>query len=198
MAKLYVANPTKQRQVIYYRLDFNKQGEREELRRFQPARQQDVGPGMQVQLGGDLHQTQIVDIVEQLGRYGLIGVVDVPRMHGRVTYVYNIDRPVPAEILRRVIFHNDAIMIADGRDRRAKAAVATNDIVQNTVANQFAQLGIDQRPADRTSVTFEQQEQSERGEKPIAEGYRVTPDGKGAPPPKSTRGRKATKPRAAA
>lgn len=196
MAKLYVANPTRQRQVVCYRLDFNREGEREELRRFRPARQQDIEPGRQMPLGNDMHQAQITDIVEQLARYGMIGVVDVPRMSGRVTYVYNIDKPVPAEVLRKVIAHNEQVMIADGRDRRMRAAVATNEIVQSTVANHFAQQGIDQKPTDRTAVTFEQQEQSERGEKTIAEGYRVTPEAPTRPRPKS-RG-KATKPRAAA
>lgn len=197
MSKLYIANPTRQRQVVCYRLDFNTRGEQEPLRQFQPARQQDIDPGRQVQLGGDMHQNQITDIVEQLSRYGLIGVVDVPRMSGRVTYVYNIDRVVPQDVMRKVIAHNNAILIDDGRERRMRAAVATNDIVQQTVAHQFAENGIDQAPADRTTVAFEQEEQTEAGEKPIAEGYKVSMDAPHTRPP-ARKGGKATRSRAAA
>jgi hypothetical protein len=197
MAKLYIANPTRQRQVVCYRLDFNKDGEPEGLRRFQPARQQDVEPGRQVQLGGDMHMNQITDIVEQLAAYGLIGVVDVPRMQGKVTYLYSIDRPVPAEAMRKVIAHNEAVLIDDGKGRRMRAAVATNELVQQTVSHQFAERGIDDVPVDRTSVTFEQEEQSEAGEKRIAEGYKVSPDAPMRPTPRKSGG-KATKPRAAA
>jgi hypothetical protein len=193
--KLYIANPTRQRQVICYRLDFNKDGDPEQLRRFQPARQQDVEPGRQIQLGGDMHQNQITDIVEQLAPYGLIGVVDVPRMQGRVSYLYNIDRPVPSEALRKVMAHNESVLVDDGRDRRMRAAVATNEIVQQTVSQQFAERGIDEAPTDRTTVSFEQEEQSEAGEKPIAEGYKVSPEAPTKNPPR--RPHRTTKQRAA-
>lgn len=195
MAKLYVANPTRQRQVVCYRLDFTKEGDAEPQRRFQPARQQDVEPGRQVQLGGDMHMNQITDIVEQLARYGMIGVVDIPRMQGKITYIYNIDRPVSAEALRRVVAHNESVLIEDGRGRRMRAAVATNEIVQQTVAQQFAERGIDESPADRTTVSYEQEEQSEAGEKPIAEGYKVSADAPTKTPPR--RPHRATKQRAA-
>jgi hypothetical protein len=196
MTKLYIANPTRQRQVVCYRLDFDRAGEPEMHRRFQPARQQDVEPGRQVQLGGDMHMTQITDIVEQLARYGLIGVVDVSRMQGKVTYIYNIDRPVPADVMRRVIAHNESVMVEDGRLRRMRAAVATNEIVQQTVSQQFAERGIEEAPSDRTTVVFEQEERSEAGEKPIAEGYKVSPDAPMRPHPKKG-GKSATRQRAA-
>ena len=95
--RLYIANPTRQTQVVCYRLDYNKRGEPEELRRFQPARQQDIPPGRQIPLGGDFHKSQIEDIVDQLSAYGLKGVVDVQngRLGQRVVpYVYNIDQYV--------------------------------------------------------------------------------------------------------
>jgi hypothetical protein len=176
MARLFIANPTRQEQVICYRLDFNNQGDRMEAdrTRFQPAKQQTVPPGRQVQLGGDFHPNQITDIIDQLKPYGLIGEVDVPRMERKVVpYVYQIDRYVGHDTFRKVIAHNSGILIEDGKQRRAKAAVASSEIVQNAVANQFQEAGIEPPPIDQVEIGYEQLEQSEAGESTIAEGFRV-------------------------
>ena len=186
MSRLYIANPTKQTQVVCYRVDIDEAGERKDTnRRFQPARQQEIRPGQQIQLGSDFHIKQIEDIVDQLSTFGLIGVVDVPRLRAAdlsnmrrnvVPYIFNIDRAVPAEAIRKVIAHNSSILIDDGRQRRAKSAVASSEMVQHAVAQQFAENGIDDKPADQIAVSFEQEEQSEAGEKTIAEGYHVVPN----------------------
>jgi hypothetical protein len=193
MSRLYIANPTKQTQVICYRLDFDKDGQQIEANKknFQPARQQDIPPGQQRQLGSDFHITQINDIVDQLAKYGLIGEVDVPRLRaadfdslrgGVVPYIFNIDRAVSKNVMLKVQAHNDSLLVQDGVDRRKKAAVASSEIVQQAVAHQFAEMGIDEKPTDRFAVAFEQEEQSEAGEKTIAEGYRVGPQGEQPPP----------------
>ena len=181
MARLFIANVSRQTQIVCYRLDYNKKGDLADInRRFQPAKQQDIPPGRQVQIGGDFHMNQIEDIVSQLQPYGLIGVEDVPRMAGRkvAPYVFNIDRPVPEDVMRRVRDGNSEVKTGEGKLRRQKAAVATNEIVQTTVAQSFAEKGIEAEPPDRTDVSFEQEEQSPEGEKRIEEGYRVAPDGK--------------------
>jgi hypothetical protein len=183
MARLYIANCTRQKQVVCYRLDFTKEGEVNQRQNFQPARQQDVDAGRQVQLGSDFHKNQVVDIVEQLSRYGLIGCVDVPRMRADqfVPYVYNIDQPVPAETMRRVRDHNAGVKIRQGQDLRKKAAIAADNTIRQTVEAEFERLGIPAGPAEETTVTFEQLDQSEAGEKRIEEGMKVSPT---APLPK--------------
>jgi hypothetical protein len=181
--RLYLANPTRQEQIICYRVDFNKDGERLESdrTRFQPARQQPVPPGRQIQLGGDMHIHQIEDIIEQLKPYGLIGVTDVPRMDRKVVpYIFNIDAYVPLKTFKEVMDHNSGIHIQDGQHRRAAAAVASSELVQQTIANQLMQVGIEQPPAEAAvEVSYEQLEQSEAGERTIAEGYRVDPNAPG-------------------
>lgn len=193
MSRLYIANVTKQIQVVCYRLDYGKDGELlDEVRRFRPASQQDIPPGRQVQIGSDFHINQITDIVDQLKRYGLVSVEDVKNgRFGRkvAPYVFNIDLPVPADVLRRVKAQNDQLHIDDGRARRQKAAVATSDLVQNTVAHQFAEAGIDAEPSKQQSVAFEQEEQTEAGEKTIAEGYRIDKTAPVAPEPRRGPGR---------
>lgn len=191
MAKLYIANVTKQTQIVCFRLDYGPDGELKDTnRRFEPARQQDIPPGRQVMIGGDMHMRQIEDIVRQLQVYGLVGALDAPRLRSVAPLIFNIVNPVTAKTMEQVRDTNAELQTADGHDRRMKAAVATNDIVQSTVANQFAEAGINDEPADKTVITFEQQDQSELGEKTIAEGYRVEAGAATAPKNKGGRPRK--------
>ena len=170
MSKLYIANCTRQYWNCQYRLDFTKEGEAVRDARFLMAKSQTIPPGRQVALGGDLHITQINDVVEQLRGYGLVGVADVPSLRGKkAPYVFNVDVPVSAATIRKVVDHNDGISIIDGKTRREKAAVAANDIVSSKIDD-----------TKLFEVEYEQLEQSEAGEKTIGEGYRMDPN---APPP---------------
>lgn len=188
--RLFIANPTRQTQVVHYRLDLDEAGGRNPNSRFQPARQQEVRPGRQVQLGGDMHLDQVNEVIDQLKIYGIIGVVDTKRLKAAdlnnlrrsvVPYIFNIDQPVPAEAIRTVKDHNEALLVRDGGKRREKAAVASSDLIQKTVAQQFAEAGIPAEPSNRQTFGIEQEEQSEAGERPIAEGFRIDPN---APAPK--------------
>ena len=181
--KMYIANVTKQTQVVCYRLDFDKDGDLKDTnRRFSPYRQQDIPPGRQVQLGGDMHMNQIQEIQDQLTPYGLVAAKDAKSgsLGQRVVpLVFNVDVAVPAEVMRRVQAFNSGILIEQGRERRAKAAVASHQLITDTVSQQFMAQNIPAEPEGPVTVGFEQMEQSELGEKPIAEGYRVDPK---APP----------------
>ena len=183
MPRLYVANPTPQTQTVCFRIEHDNNGNLKDTnRRFQGHQQQDIPPGRQVQLGGDMHDNQIKDIVEQLGRYGMVDVSDVSRPPNiKIPYICSVGREVPASVMQRVQFHNSNIATEDGRARRAAAAVASNQIVQDTVHSRFMQEGFPAEPADTTIVSIEQLEQSERGEKRIEEGFEVVPEGKRGP-----------------
>lgn len=186
MAKLYVANCSRQYQEVHYRLDYNEAGRQDQNSRFQPAKRMTIPPGRQVVLGGDMHIKQIEDVIDQLSKYGMVGVVDVPRLKTVAPLVFNIELAVPAEIIRKVQQINAGVMIEQGKVRRQKAAIAVDDIVQRTVNNQFAEANV---PADTSRDTVEtsveQLEQSEAGEKTIAEGFRVDPNA----PKGATRGK---------
>jgi len=181
MSRLYIANCTKQNQMIYYRLDFNNRGEPEKNARFQPAKQQEIPPGRQIILGGDFHPTQIEDIVQQLVPYGLIGVTDVPRQKKVAPFVFNVDKPVPADIMRNVSHINSEVQIEEGKLRRQKAAIAVNDLVTQRVAAEFLNQGVTDEPTQNLSLAIEQEEQSENGEKRIAEGFKVSAAAPGKP-----------------
>lgn len=173
--RLYIANVTKQKQIVSYRIDSNPQGGI----KFTPPKQQEIEPGRQVVVGADMHISQIEMIVDQLSRYGLIGEVDVPRMGNTFhPYIFNIGKPVSAHAMRTVRDHNFGVKVKEGNDRRKKSAVAANDLVTGTVAEQFAMKGIDAEPPDKTDVVFEQIEQTEAEETMIAEGVKVRPSGR--------------------
>lgn len=185
MPSMYLANVTNQNQLVHYRLDYDKAGNLEELRRFRPASQQLFEPGRQGVLGArDMHMTQIEDVVSQLTPYGLLGVKDVSTLSDavpRVPYVFNVGQPVPADVMRRVQDHNKRVMSHEGALRRQKAAVATNEVVQHAVEQQFIEQGIPAQPADSTEVVFEQVDQTEdqaaAGPR-IEEGFEIVPEGK--------------------
>lgn len=190
MAKLYIANCTKQNQEIYFRLDFDidDDGRKQIVTRFRPAKRQSVAPGRQIVLGGDLHIRQIQDIISQLEVFGLIGEADVPRLDRIASYVYNIDQPVRADTIRTVMASNQGILITQGVERRKAAAIVTNETVANTVNQQFAEAGISKAPEQAVEVEIEQLEQSEAGEKRIEEGYKIDP--KAPMPTKAAKGGK--------
>jgi hypothetical protein len=201
MAKLYVANTTKQNQRVYFRLDFDvdAEGRRSTILRFQPAKYVDIPPGQQRVIGGEIHQDQVESIVEQLRPYGLAGVTEVASLAAVTPYIFNLNQPVKADHIRYVMAKNEGLQIEEGRQRRAKAAIIMNETVSNAVANQFAQQGIQKEPVQDFEVEFEQLDQSEAGEKRIEEGYRIDPN---APPPpaaaKAAKRKAAAKPKASA
>lgn len=178
--RLYIANCTRQNQTIYYRLDYDNNGNPKEAERtrFQPALQQTIPAGRQAQLGTDFHKVQVTEIVDQLARYGLIGVVDVPRQKQMAPYVFNIDKPVPADIMRKVSDCNSSVLIEQGQLRRRRAAIEANGAVMAAVESQIAANGTnpDEEPSPAVKVGFEQLEQSEAGERRIEEGYTVDPN----------------------
>lgn len=173
MSRLFVANCTRQVQEVYYRLDFNADGAPEPNARFQPAKRQTIPPGRQIVLGGDLHIKQIEDIVDQLAKYGAVGTLDVPRLKKVAPYVCNVDKSVPVDVIRNVMTVNAGVLTQQGRDRRKKAAIAVDDTVANVVNSQFAEAGIPKEADQSVEVEFEQEEQSEAGEKRVEEGYRI-------------------------
>lgn len=184
MSRLYIANVTRQEHIVCYRLDIDKDGQmKDSNRRFQMPKQQAVPAGRQVLIGGDMHIGQVTDIVDQLAAYGMIGVVDVARLDGRVhPLVYNIDKPVPSSVMEKVRDSNAILLTRQGGDLRKKAAVATNETVQKAVRDTAMQQGVDITPTDSTDVTFEQDVQTEMGEKRIEEGFHVVPAPNAKPP----------------
>ena len=182
--RLYVANCTKQNAIVFYRLDIDKDGKREEAARSQvrAALQVRVGPQRQEPLGGDMHLNQVNSVIDQLARHGGIRLENVGDQRRHVApYVLSVDRPVPANVMQRVIDDNAAILLHQGFIRRKKAAVAVDKIVKDAVESAAIAAGVEEPPeVPPVDVSFEQDEQSEAGEKVIEEGFRVDRDERAA------------------
>lgn len=158
MTSLFIANCTKQQQAIYYRLDFNSVGELDPRRQQQPAkRSPTIPPGRQITIGGELHITQITDIIEQLKPVGLASVADLNRLSGVVPYLFSTGTAVPAHAIRAVLAHNAGVLLQQGKIRRENAAIAASQAVDTGTFE----------------VEIEQQDVSEAGEARIEEGFRI-------------------------
>lgn len=179
MPRIYVANPTIQNQRVFYRLDFNGDGQRNPGLRT-ALKFKDIAPGQQEAVGGDLaHPMQVGEIVQQLQVYGGMDASEANRQNGFVTYLYSVDKPVPKATVMKVHNFNQGVQVADGKRRRVAAALAASEILNNTVAE-------DSPPP--FTVEFEQEEVSEAGEKAIGEGYHVVAEPiRGDQPPRQKR-----------
>lgn len=139
MARLFVANCTRQRQLLFYRLDFaDDSPQRRAGQRIPPPKFQPVEAGRQQNVGGDLHMSQITEIVDQLNHYGMIGTVDLGQLKTRrfVPLIFSIDKPVPQKAIEAVVAHNNGAKSIEGHDRRQKAAVASNLALVDKIAEQ--------------------------------------------------------------
>lgn len=179
--RLYVANLTLHRQDIHYRLDFVDDKGPSRRGAAPPPRKQSIEKGRQVCIGGDLHISQVEDIVSQLSRYGMIGEADLPQLRGKryVPYVYNLDKHVSVAAMRAVAAHNKGVKLDEGADRREKAALAANEALVSKI--------MDEEPP-KFEVEFEQLDVSELDESRIEAGFRIDHSAKPKPGPKAGRG----------
>lgn len=203
MPHLYIANTTRQRQIIYYRLDFNFEGN-PNAQNGKACPSVPIEPGKQMMITGDhLHMKQIESIVSQLSRYGLQGESDIRAAKGKqrfvIPFVFNVGAVVSKKVIEDVLARNEALVGNQGQERRRLAAINVNHKVQTTVAESLLQNGINPELGALTrpiEVEMEQMEQTEAGEKTIAEGYRITDEADRTKPPTDggrhgRRGRKA-------
>ena len=164
MSKLYIANCTRQHQTIQYRLEFDKGGARLPNPQQRMPLEERIPPGYQALIsGGELHSNAVAHIVEQLKPFGLLHVQETSRQHDVAPWVYELDKPVPSEIIEDVFSYNQGIRTEQGKERRRLAAIAANEILS-------AQTGEDPRALE---LSFEQLDQSEHQESRIEEGYRI-------------------------
>lgn len=182
MPDLYLANPTNQTQIVSFRLDFTKDGERQPNQRFRPANQREIKAGQQVMIR-DLHMKAVTHILDQLRPYGMFQVGELTsgavKSRDMVTYIAQVGLVVPQNAILAAEMHNRRMKTLQGQKRREQAAIATNSTVQSAVQNQFLEMGIPAEPADSTEVTFEQLEQPEASDTAmVAEGFEIVPEGK--------------------
>ncbi len=129
--RLYVANPTAQKQAVYYRMNYGREGALRD-QSGAPPMVQHIGPGRQEAIGGELdHGSQMDDIIRQLGRYGAVAWNELDRVKNKtVTYVYSAEKPVPAKLIEKAFYHNKGVLTGDGEARRKAAAIAVSSFIE--------------------------------------------------------------------
>jgi molecular chaperone DnaK (HSP70) len=197
MGRLYVANCTKQPQELQYHLHLKVDGGRLVSTDAAPinrqATRQTIQPGRQDVIGAhDLPTWQIESVIRQLVPHGIVGVTDLysPSFRAmKIPLLFSIDKPIPGDVIRYTIDSNSGVLTEQGRRRRIQAAIATNETINNAVAQSLATNQIDQEINTKVDVEFEQVAQSEFEETKIAQGVRIRDDAPGAPPPQPVKRR---------
>lgn len=188
MARIYIANPTNQVKQINYRLDYtvDEHGNRTS-QRLLPYKSETIPAGRQLPVGGDLHISQIEEIVKQLSQYGLVAMLEMKtaKARGKVNLIFNLDRPVPSAIMRDAQDHNIGVMNDEGSERRRLAAIAGNDALSGVVSGQGVP---DVKDPKKYEVEYEQVGEDENyPDANLAEGLRVVRAHGGRPAPKKKR-----------
>lgn len=127
MAKLFIANTTKQHHDFAYRIAEERQ-----------ARQETIRAGTQMAIGGELTHDVIVSIIQQHEAYGLRDATTISRMRDFVGLCYSIDKPVPLDNMLYTFEKNDETLNDRAANRREQAAAA---IAQN-IQSSAAELGV--------------------------------------------------------
>lgn len=178
MPTIHIANCTRQNRVIHFRLNFRQQLA-SGMSAFTPATRRDIKPGQQVRIEAD-NIDSAQSIVEQLQVYGMIGVEEISRVRHFVPLICNTGKAITVQQIRQVMGFNAGIRESEGRDRRRKAAVASNDAVLKAVAADLSQQQIPVPDNTQFEVEFETASPLEEGETRVEEGYRLDEN---APPP---------------
>ena len=188
MPDLFIANCSRQPQVVCYRIDFDEKGSKNT---WKPPTQRDIGPGQQITAARGLHIDALNHIEEQLRVYGMCSVSELGRLPARpVPVVFNIDKPVPRKMIEDVMAHNEQVKTLEGKTRRQKAAVASNDIVTKTVEQELLRQ---QAPAElmpdlnESSVEYEQVDTTAEDQVRLEEGIRIRADAPSPEPPRQKR-----------
>jgi hypothetical protein len=124
MSKLYVANATTQNQAFSYRVpDEHPTGGLV----YSKNRTQEIPPGRQIAISGDLSSAQIDAIIEQHRKYGLLKVDEIGRQSTHIHIVASVDRPISASRLEEVMKNNLVILKERGKQMRKLAAIQTHE-----------------------------------------------------------------------
>lgn len=185
MARIYIANPTNQAKQVNYRLDYtvDEHGNRTS-QRLLPYKSETIPAGRQLPVGGDLHISQIEEIVKQLSQYGLVAMLEIKtaKARGKVALIFNLDKPVSMAIMKDAQDHNMGVLDAEGFERRRLAAIASSEALAGTVSGQ----GIpDVKDPKKFEVEYEQVNEDENyPDANLADGLKVVRAHGKSPEPK--------------
>jgi len=174
MTKIFLANPTRQHQRFYYRLDFAADGMPLNPR-LQGNKHTPLRPGEQQPIHGDLAPPQVSEIIEQLKTYGAKTPEEAKRSRAVVTLIYQEGRQMTANQINDIFRMNKGLKAHEGQVRRRNAAIVSSDAIVHQVEEMNAAMNTDIAVPDKVDVEFEQVEgPSDNDDGPrLEEGIRV-------------------------
>lgn len=123
MTALYLANPTKQLRVVQLRIP----------ERSSPL-VQSIPPGRQIKVAGVDSTAQVEAILKSMSKYGWREASEVRNGVPFVGIIYGLDRPIKHPLIAKALDHNRSVLDRRGRQTRKLAAVATNQVIDNAIA----------------------------------------------------------------
>jgi hypothetical protein len=123
MAKLFVANCTRQRHEFIFRAPEQKN-----------PQVKVIEIGGQSQIWNDSPIDQLRNIVEQHEMYGLIPVSEIDRTRRFVGYCYSFDKPIDVDKIMYTVENNDVVLTADALESRKQSAQIINQSLSQVAA----------------------------------------------------------------
>jgi hypothetical protein len=176
---MFVANASLQKFQFHYRLpEQTKQ------------RTLEIEPLSQTAIPDELQPADVDSVLAQHEPYGMVSVEAVKggvRLKSRSVLLYSTEGPVPAPLIRTLYDLNRGLLDEFGRNIRREAAIATNNVLQNTLDTQRS-MGLDAQVAEVEMTVQEEEPSNGFGDKkPIGEGFVVTEQGEDNKPTTSKR-----------
>jgi hypothetical protein len=126
MAKLYIANLSKQVHEFHYRVPA-------EVGYSRQAQIRTILPGTQQQIHSEAPLVVLEAIVDQHRQYGLIEATEVHKAKGFVNLCFSFDVPVNLDQLNYGVDHNQGALFDQGLRNREEAAVAFDHAVDSNL-----------------------------------------------------------------
>lgn len=124
MAKLYVANATKQNQEFHF---WTPETRRPLI--------QTILPGQQVQIWQEAPRDQLEQIIRQHEIYGIKPASELDRNREYVGLVYQLDKPIVSDRIEQALMKNDEVLQEQALQRRKESAASLDDVMTRDSAD---------------------------------------------------------------
>jgi hypothetical protein len=133
MSDLYIANTSKQNHLFCYRLPENPS-----------FRTQEIPPGGQVRLPGDLSTDEVRRIIDHHKQYGLVDSRELSRADGFVGICYSLGAPVNIDAILGTFERNDGELNDRAQERRDETAAAIASSMSERLGVRVARAEVEQ------------------------------------------------------
>lgn len=165
MATLYVGNTTRQIYDFQYRTS-----------RGQPVRRQQIQPGSQLKIAGDLAQREVEYIISQHTKYGLVAESEIDQTRAFHGTCYATGKPISAVRLMYLMETNLDVLVKRGEEIRKANAVGHSNIINQVMRE------TEQPDLPVLELTVQQERRDPENSVPqMAEGLLVSADADAQP-----------------